>query len=998
MPKKKQEAETGQKAKSKKKTSGKKPSSLAKKNSGNKGPEKQRIPVVGIGASAGGLQALEAFFDNMPDDANVAFVVVTHLDPSHASMMPELVQRHTKMKVHQVKDGMEIEPNHVYVIPPDRDMAIENRTLTLAKTGISGAPRAPVNYFLRSLAKDLKERAMAVILSGMGTDGTEGVKAVKAELGMVMAQEPDSAKYDSMPKCAIATGLTDFVVPPEKMPKHLIDYLKRFVIKTPPVASRTMEIPQKHLQKIYMRIRDHTGQDFSNYKETTILRRIQRRMSLHQIETIGDYVGYLQKNSKEVESLFKELLIGVTSFFRDPEAFESLRNNALPLLLEKRETDLPLRVWVPGCATGEEAYSLAIIIREFLETLERLYPVQIFATDIDPDAVEKARNGLYPGNIAADLGPERFDKFFECVDDSCRVGRRIREMLIFAVQSVIKDPPFTSLDLICCRNLLIYLQPEMQKRLLPLFHYSLNPGGILFLGSSESVGEFTNLFSPVDSRWKIYKARNEGMALHAPIDFPLSPSLRTPLGPIKPGPRSDLPALVEKHLMEYHTPPAAVIDQRGEIAYIHGRTGKYLETPPGPSRPANIIEMARNDLRSRLPALVRTAVSEKKEVSRTVKMTSDGRDFSVRLTVKPIVHKDLKELYMVLFEDLPSEEKKEKTGKKQGSKKADSSRRVQQLEEELRSTKESLQTTMEELETSNEELRSLNEEYQSANEELQSANEELNSSKEELQSLNEELETVNTELQGKNQELMKANDDMKNLLDSLALPTIFLDNSLRIKQFTAQADKVVNLRDSDIGRPLGDLVLRIKYEHLLQDAEEVLKTLAPRELEIEGIDGRWYSVRIKPYRTVENFIDGLVILFVDIHKRKAAEEALKESAALRRFAENIVNTVREPLVVLDQDFRVASANNAFYGAFALKPAEVLGKTLYELRDGAWDIPDLRKLLEQILPEKTAFEDYDMEHGFPGLGVKKLRLNARMMEQEELGFDKILLAIEVISEQ
>jgi two-component system, chemotaxis family, CheB/CheR fusion protein len=502
----------------------------------------------------------------------------------------------------------------------------------------------------------------------------------------------------------------------------------------------------------------------------------------------------------------------------------------------------------------------------------------------------------------------------------------------------------------------------------------------------------------VDNKWKIYKARSEGIALHAPIDFPLSPSLLPPLGPIKPGPRSDLPALVEKHLMEHHTPPTAVIDQKGEIAYIHGRTGRYLETPPGPARPANIIEMARNALRSHLPALVRTAASEKKEDSRTVKMTSDGRDFSVRLTVKPVVHKDLKELYMVLFEELPAEEKEKNTGKRQVRKKTDSSRRVQQLEEELRSTKESLQTTIEELETSNEELRSVNEEYQSANEELQSANEELNSSKEEMQSLNEELETVNAELQGKNQELMKANDDMKNLLDSLALPTIFLDNSLRIKRFTAQADKVVNLRDSDTGRPLGDLVLRIKYDHLLQDAKEVLKSLAPRELEIEGIDGRWYSVRIKPYRTVENFIDGLVILFVDIHKRKAAEEALKESAALRRFAENIVNTVREPLVVLDQGFRIASANNSFYGAFALKPEEALGKTLYELHDGAWDIPDLRKLLEQILPEKTAFENYDMEHVFPGLGVKKLQLNARMMEQEELGFDKILLAIEVVSDQ
>jgi len=984
-----------QKAKPKDRTSGKKSDFPGNKSPEARKSEKPLIPVAGIGASAGGLEALEKFFDHLPGQSGMAFVVVTHLDPSHASLMPELIQKHTRMKVVQVEDGMPVEQNHVYVIPPDRDMGIINRTLILARTGVSSGPRAPVNYFLRSLAIEQKEKALAIILSGMGTDGTEGVKAVKAELGMIMVQDPSTAKYDSMPRNAISTGLADFVLPPEKMPRYLIDYLKRFLVKGTSKARPRREIPVKYLSKVHMLIRDQTGHDFSAYKESTILRRLQRRMSVHQIEDTGEYLQYLEKNSQEVKSLFKELLIGVTSFFRDPEAFEALKNSALPLLFKEGEFGSPLRAWVPGCATGEEAYSLAMVIREFLETLERDHHPQIFATDIDEDAIEKARVGLYPGNIAADMGPERLKKFFESVDDSYRISRRIREMLVFAVQSIVKDPPFTKLDLICCRNLLIYLEPDMQKKLLPLFHYSLNPGGVLFLGSSETIGEFTDLFSVVDNKWKIYKARNEGIPARAPVDFPVSPATRVSTGRIKAGPRTELPMLVEKYLMEHHTPPAVVIDQKGDIAYIHGRTGRYLEPPAGPVRTANVVEMARDALKSQLPAMIRAAAAERKEISRTLRTKSNGQDLVLRVSVKPMFYQELKGLYVVLFEEMPSQEKREKPDKKAVPKRTDASR-VVQLEEELRSTKESLQTTIEELETSNEELRSINEEYQSANEELQSANEELNSSKEEMQSLNEELETVNTELQSKNQELVSANDDMKNLLDSLAIPVIFLDNHLRIKRFTSHAHKVVNLRETDLGRPLEDLVLRIKYRDLIKDAREVLETLSYKEVETEAIDNRWYSVRMRPYQTVNHMIDGLVIIFIDVHRNKIAEESLKESELLRRFAENIVNTVREPLLVMDQDLQIVFASESFYETFEVKPEDTLGQYLYKLQGNAWDIPELRKLLEHVLPEQSAFENFEMEHHFPGLGMKRLRLNGRRMHQEELGFNRILLAIEDVT--
>jgi two-component system CheB/CheR fusion protein len=845
-------------------------------------PLKTVFPIVGIGCSAGGLEALTQFLEAMPDNSGMGFVIVSHLDPNHVSLMPSLLQRNTRMKVAQVEDGMAVEPNRVYVIPPDKVMGIMAGHLQLLDPGNDPGPRAPVNYFLRNLAEDRKEKAVCIILSGMGSDGTLGLRAVKGQLGMAMVQDPDTSKYDGMPRSAISTGLADYVLPPEKMPASLLEYAKRFIFGTPPQIAPVEAMPGKALQKVHMLLRSVTGHDFSYYKENTLIRRVQRRMNVHQLERVTDYVAYLQRNPQEVRALFKELLIGVTSFFRDPEAFEVLKERALRPMLRDKPSNYTFRMWVSGCATGEEAYSLAIILQECMEELEHPFGVQIFATDIDSDAIERARQGIYSGDISADVNPVRLKKFFER-KDSYQICRRIREMVIFAPQSVIKDPPFTKLDLICCRNLLIYLEADLQRKILPLFHFSLNPDGILFLGTSETVGGFGDLFSPVDNKWKIYRRKEGAASMQTMVDFPLGATQWPDRSLAHKPPKIDLAQLTERHLLEHHTPPSVLVDQKGDIAFIHGRTGAFLEPAPGAKKLYNIIEMARPGLRLELPTMIRKASTERQEIKRSdLHVKQNGTDLNVNVTVKPLVEPDAQGLLIVLFEVAPPT-KSDTAGKAVGPKahkKMD--RAVDELEKELRRTKENLNTTIEELETTNEELKSTNEEYQSTNEELQSTNEELNSSKEELQSLNEELETVNAELQEKNQELTRNYNDMKNLLDSMEIPTVFLDDRLRIKRFTSHLGKIINLRESDIGRPLADFVARIHDHDLMKTASEVLETLVSQEVETRTEDGHWHMVRIRPYRTPDNVIEGVVITFMDIHRRKECEEELKRLKGLSK--------------------------------------------------------------------------------------------------------------------
>ena len=841
------------------------------------------FPIVGIGASAGGLEALETLFKAMPVDAGIAFVLVVHLDPTHISILPELLQKHTKMPVCQIEDGMAVERDHVYVIPPNKDLAILRGTLQLLDVVQPRGANLPIDSFLRALAQDQEGNAVCIILSGTGTDGTLGVKAIKGEAGMVMAQDEASAKYAGMPRSAIATGLVDYVLAPGKMPEQLLKYTRHATEKTAPrIVSVEGPIPQA-LQKIFVILRARTEHDFSLYKKNTICRRIERRMNVHQIDDIADYVRYLQESDREAGILFKELLIGVTNFFRDPEAFQILQTKALPKLLAEKPNDYAVRVWVPGCASGEEAYSVAIVLHECMQQIGRHFHVQIFGTDIDEDAIAIARAGLYPESILVDVGSERIKRYFTREEDGqYRVKKLIREMLVFAPQNVIKDPPFTKLDLLCCRNLLIYLGAELQHKLLPIFHYSLKPDGILFLGSSETIGPATDLFVAAHKKWKLFRRRPSTSSAHPVLDFPAQPEayqardLEVPETVQRAEELSAL-QLVETILQQSETPPCAIITDACNVVYIHGRTGRFLEPAEGKVS-VNIVEMARPGLKSALAAAIRQVTTNKQEtVYRGLPVEYNGGQLFLDLTVKPILQQiAMRGLMMVVFEEIATPTKQEQRRLKPAAVKR-KSKSAEELEQELQYSKESLQTTIEELETSNEELKSTNEELQSTNEELQSTNEELETSKEELQSLNEESATVNSELQARIDELSKTNDDMKNLLDSTEIATLFLDIDLRVRRFTPKATAIIPLTAADSGRPIRHLASTLMGIDLAEYGQQVLRDLAVREAEVESKDEHNYVMRVRPYRTTTNVIDGVVITFEDITERKRQEQALAQS-------------------------------------------------------------------------------------------------------------------------
>jgi len=951
--------------------------------------------VVGIGSSAGGLDALERFFGNMSESSGMAFIVVSHLDPNHVSIMPELIQKSTKMKLFQAEDGMVVEPNHVYVAPANRDLAILHGTIQLIEPLEEHGFRLPIDFFFKSLSADLGEKAICIILSGMASDGTAGLKAVKSELGMVMVQDPKSAKFDGMPSSAIKTGLADYILPPEEMPYQLINYTSQKVKGV--LLNRAItdgKIPDT-FQKIFILLRTHTGHDFSLYKQNTIYRRVERRMNVSQLDNLPHYIRLLQENPAEIKSLFKELLIGVTNFFRDPESFEKLKK-ILSELVKSKPDNGQIRIWVPGCSTGEEAYSIAIILRECIIETKKNFNVQIFATDIDSNAIEKARIGSYSG-IESDVSKERLSRFFTSEGNLFRIRKEIREMMVFAPQSIIKDPPFTKLDLISCRNLLIYFNTELQKKIIPIFHYSLLPNGILYLGSSETIGGFVDLFSMTDKKWKIYKRRDSIYSAQPFLEFPVSkPIGKTNETIMKKNDVKNITQLAEKIILQNYSPNCVIITENGDIVYIHGKTGKYLELTHGEAK-LNIYEMAREGLKQELHELIRKVSSSKKPLTAEgIKIKSNGSTQLINLTVKPIKEPaSTPGSLLIIFEEVIAQKKVPTSKKIHYEKKSEII--IKELEHELKSAKENLRSTVEELETSNEELKSSNEEMQSTNEEMQSSNEEMETSKEELQSLNEELITVNTEMQNKNDELSTINNDMKNLLDSTDMPTIFLDNNLLIKRFTFHATKVVNLISSDIGRPINHIATNVKYEKLIEDAKEVLKTLVYKEIELQTNDGIWYQMRILPYRTINNVINGVVITFSDINNAKTAYQEINKLSQdiqlARVYADNIIDTVRESLLILDKDLKVLSANRSFYKTFNIVSENTVGKFIYELDDKNWEIPKLRELLEQIIPKHNFFDDYEVEYNFVNTGRKKLLLNARQMFHEEKETKLILLAIQ-----
>ncbi|MCX6926425.1 MAG: PAS domain-containing protein, partial [Verrucomicrobia bacterium] len=855
-------------------------------------PLPRAFPVVGIGASAGGLEALEKFFVHVAPDCGMAFVVVTHQHPGHTSLLPELLRKCTRMRVTVAADGLTVEPGCVYMSPPEGYLAILNGTLHLMEPDESGSLRLPIDYFFRSLAEDQREKAIVIVLSGTGSDGTLGLKAVKGAAGMTMAQAPESAKYSGMPGSAIGTGLVDYVLPTEQLPAQLGAYAQGPYLAAADLEALNEGRLPEPMQKINVLLRARTGHDFSSYKANTIRRRIERRINVHQLKGPLQYLRLLQENPHEIDLLFRELLIGVTNFFRDPGAFDALAKSALPALLASRPAGAPVRVWAPGCSTGEEAYSLAIVLREQMDRANQQFAVQIFATDLDHKAVETARGGLYPEGIAQDVRAQRLARFFVKEDEGYRIKKDIREMVIFAAQNVLKDPPFTRIDLLVCRNLLIYLQPEAQERVLSLFHYALKPDGVLFLGTSESVSSAGDHFAALDKKWKIFTRKAAVGASLPPVEFAevLPRREAVPIGGsdnVGRVPKLQLSVLLEKALLNRYAPASVIVNDRGDILYIHGRTGDYLEPATGQPR-LNILDMAREGLRMELAAALRRAAGQGAPiVHEGVRVRTNGDFISVRLAVMKLTEPEsIRGLLLVTFQTGPAAEKRSSPRRTPPTRSAKAPPgRVVELQHELKYVKENLQSTVEELETSNEELKSTNEELQSTNEELQSANEELETSKEEMQSLNEELQTVNAQLQAKVDDLALASDDMQNLLNSTELATLFLDQNLRIKRFTPEVTKLVKLIPADAGRPIADMAFDLHYDELEADAAEVLRTLVFKEKEVQTKGGNWRQVRIVPYRTTDNVIDGLVMTFVNIDRSKQAEQAAQQA---RAYAESVI--------------------------------------------------------------------------------------------------------------
>ena len=943
------------------------------------------FPIVGLGASAGGLEAFEQFFAPLPPLNGMAFVLVSHLDPSHASILTEILQRSTRMPVVEAQDQMKVMPDHVYVIPPNRDMAIFHGVLQLSVPAKPRGLRMPIDAFLRSLAEDQGELAIGIILSGTGTDGTLGLRAILGAGGVSLVQEPSSAKYDGMPESAINAGYATLVLPADKMGEALLSGIRN--LNQPPIEKKSVT----GINRILMQLRSHTGHDFSQYKKSTIGRRIERRMSMHNITSLEVYARYLREQPEEISKLFKELLINVTSFFRDPEAFSALKHDILPLLFADKPEGYIFRVWVAGCATGEEAYSIAILLREHMDEAHQEFKILLYATDLDDDAIAVARAGFYPPNIAQDISPERLRQYFIKEDNGYRVKKSIREMVVFAIQNVIKDPPFTRLDLLSCRNLMIYLEPEVQHRLIPAFHYALKPGGALFLSPSESIGSFPDLFTPLNRKWKFYRATGTLSSTHAVMSGGLvwtRPPNAKPQEEDVPKVRPVNFAELTKHvLLQFYAPASVVTDERGTILYVHGDTGRYLRPAPGQAT-LNIIDMAREGLQLHLRNAIQAATRNEHTLNHEVPVKNNDAFQSVSFSVRHMPGADPRQpLLLISFHDVTNTAAgKRAKGAVPGQAEL---QRVAELERELSYNKENLQATIEEQQASNEELKSTNEELQSTNEELQSTNEELETSKEELQSVNEELVTVNAELQAKIEQLALMQNDMKNLLDNVNIGTLFLDRQLRIKRITRDAVQVYRLVASDVGRPLADIKSNIDTEDLLTDAQAVLDTLIPFEREVRTFSGEWYLARIQPYRTLDNMIDGVVMTFTDISQRVKAEISINEA---RQLAEAIVNTIREPLLVLDGELRIVSASRSFYRYFQSRAEDTLGCLIYQLCNGQWDNPALRELLEHILPDNTVIEDFRVAHDFPAIGHRDLLLNARRIV-DNVSQPMIMLAFE-----
>ena len=966
------------------------------------------FPVVGIGASAGGLEAFGEMLSALPADTGMAFVLIQHLDPAHESMLASLLARKSPLPVTQVSDGMAVEPNHVYVIPPNARMGIEDGQLTLVQRAGAGEKNMPIDYFLQSLAESRRDAAIGVILSGTATDGTFGLKAIKAEGGICFAQDEVSAKYPGMPASAISAGCVDFALPPRKIAAELARIARRgppALAGFPAGAVAPAALPagnDGHIRKLLLLIRNATGADFTYYKSSTIHRRISRRMLIRKIASIREYVEYVRKEGAELDALYQDILIHVTSFFREPETFQILESRILPQIapssMESKMEPEAVRVWVAGCSTGEEAYSIAMVLAEYFSNWARKVPVQIFATDLSESSIEHARAGVYSGTTLAGVSPERLNRFFVKSSGKYQVAQSIRDICTFARQDLTRDPPFSRIDLISCRNVLIYLEPMLQKRILTAFHYSLKDKGVLLLGKSESLNSSPDLFTQVEKKGKFYRKRAVTNSPQMGATPGYDRSGQTGKSTKSAIPAADLQKEADRLVWTRYAHAGLIVDDNLHILHFRGDTSSYM-APAAGAASLHVLKMVRGDLVVDVRAAFQKSKRENRPVKREITIASGGRAREVAVDVIPLsaMHSGERH-FLILFEEARQAAVASAPARTIRQAKGDDSQ-IAKLRQELSATQEYLQAVIEEQETSNEELKAANEEALSNNEELQSTNEELETAKEELQSTNEELVTLTEQQASRNVELTQLNDDLRNVLDGLRIPILILGDDRRIRRFTPAAERLFNLLPTDVGRPFRDLRPNLDLPDLQPLISRAIETLAAQEQEVRDLDGRYYAMSVRPYRTSDNRIDGVLIVLIDTD---AMKRSLEEIRRAREYANGIVETVRQPLVVLDSGLIVVTANRAFYGTFQLSPGTIRKQRIFDVADGAWDSADLRNLLEQVLPGKRQFNDFKLTHTFPKVGRRTLLLNARELRQSAGSpsptSEMILLAMEDVTER
>ncbi len=950
--------------------------------------------IVAIGASAGGLDAFTQLLSAMPTDTGMAFVLIQHLQADQPSLLTEILAKRTGMNVIEVHHGTAVEQNHVYVIPPNRQMAITSGVLTLSPRRNTAGKFMPIDSFFQSLAEDWGNRAIGVVLSGLDGDGALGLRAIKEAGGLAFAQDEQSAQYPSMPQNAAATGLLDFVLPPREIAAQLAA-----VSRHPYLAPQDTTDPDALLDAEEARrtavalLRTATGVDFGQYKRPTFERRLQRRMALHQLEHPQEYVRYLQDHAAEVQALYRDVLINVTSFFRDPEAFEVVKSIFLPAINQQRVEELPIRVWVPGCATGEEVYSLAICVLEFVEEHPSPAPIQFFGTDLSEEAIAFARAGLYHASQVEGLSPERLQRFFVQSEDTYQICKRVRELCVFARHNLLADPPFSQLDLISCRNVLIYFSLNAQKRVLTTFHYGLKPGGFLLLGNSESSGSADNLFERADPSGNLYSRK--AVSARVPLEFAAESVAVAPRNSrqetgVETGSDLDLPKEADRLVLERYAPAGFIVNATADVLHFRGQTAPYLQPAPGRAS-LNLLKIVHPGLRSELRSALQQAKKQSLAQCKDIQIYDSEQERQVRLDIAPLQSTPDQAHFLVLFADIPVAPPAAVAHPRSAAAtgKSVQQRRLLELQQELTAKEEYLRTAIEEAEAINQNLRVANEEILSSNEELQSTNEELQTAKEEIQAANEELYTINNELQRRNQELDRLGNDLQNLLTSTRIPIVMLDSDLRIRRFTPSAGEMLHFVPADIGRPVRDINHRLSVPNL---PERVLQVIADRHTAIQEVqdrDGRWHELSIHPYRTLDNETDGAVLVLVNIDQSKRAAEAVKAS---RDYAEAIVETVHEPLIVLDAQLRTVTANRAFHELFETNSDQAAGQSLFDLNNSQWELPGLRAVLEAVLKGDDRVKDFEVDREFERLGRKVLLLNARCMPSQAGAPLQVLLSI------